>query len=108
MTDTLWSFIKIAAAVGFGMNVAALLGWVERKQSAVIQDRIGANRAEIFGLRLIGLFHPLSDAIKMMTKEDFTPPAAVRPWHALAPVVSLRSEERRVGKECRSWGWAGA
>src|SRR5207249_1208928 len=55
----------------------------------VMQDRIGANRASIFGFRILGLFHPLSDAIKMMTKEDFTPPAALRPWHALAPVISL-------------------
>src|SRR3989338_7579413 len=37
----------------FGVNMgffAPILGWVERKQSAVMQDRIGANRADILEL----------------------------------------------------------
>ncbi|MBI3548055.1 MAG: NADH-quinone oxidoreductase subunit H [Elusimicrobia bacterium] len=89
LTEPFWTFLKIAAAVGFGLNVAGLLGWVERKQSAVIQDRIGANRAEIFGFRVLGLFHPLADAIKMMTKEDFVPPEGMRLWHGMAPGLSL-------------------
>src|SRR5208282_1268785 len=89
VSETIWSLIKVATAIGFGLNLAGLLSWVERKQSAIMQDRIGANRAEIFGFRIIGLFHILSDAIKMMTKEDFTPPAALRPWHGVAPVLSL-------------------
>lgn len=84
-----WPLIKIAAALGFGMNVAGLLGWVERKQSAVMQDRIGANRASIFGWRLLGLFHPLADALKMLTKADFDPPGGRRFLHALAPMLSL-------------------
>ncbi|MBI5624787.1 MAG: NADH-quinone oxidoreductase subunit H [Elusimicrobia bacterium] len=71
------------------MNWAAFLGWVERKQSAVMQDRIGANRADILGLRVIGLFHIIADPIKLFTKEDFVP-AGVRPaFHAMAPAVSL-------------------
>src|SRR5207249_3968624 len=89
LIDLLLALGRVAFVMLFVLNVAALLGWVERKQSAVMQDRIGANRASIFGFRILGLFHPLSDAIKMMTKEDFTPPAALRPWHALAPVISL-------------------
>ena len=31
------------------LNLAGMLGWVERKGSALIQDRIGANRASILG-----------------------------------------------------------
>ena len=39
------------------LNLAGFHTWVERKQSALIQDRIGANRASIFGFRALGLFH---------------------------------------------------
>lgn len=71
------------------LNLAGLHTWVERKQSAVMQDRIGANRASIFGIRALGLFHPLADAIKMFTKEDFIPPGGHRVLHTLAPWLSL-------------------
>lgn len=85
----LWSAVKVAFALAFGLNVAGFLGWVERKQSAVLQDRIGANRADILGLRLLGLFHPLADALKMMSKEDFVPKGASPVLHAAAPAISL-------------------
>lgn len=90
MIETLvWPFAKVAFAIGWGMNIAGFLGWVERKQSAVLQDRIGANRASIFGFRVIGLFHPIADAIKMLTKEDFVAKGTIQPLHALAPAISL-------------------
>ncbi len=66
-----------------------LLAWLERKQSALMQDRIGANRADIFGFRAIGLFHTLADTIKLLTKEDFIPQGAHRFFHTLAPSISL-------------------
>ncbi|PWT86942.1 MAG: NADH-quinone oxidoreductase subunit H [Blastocatellia bacterium] len=76
--------------VFFGvLNLAALHTWLERKQSAIIQDRIGANRADILGWRLMGLFHPLADSIKMFTKEDVVPAGADRVLHTLAPVFSV-------------------
>src|SRR5436853_6863192 len=84
--------IKLAVAfvMFFGvMNLAGLHTWIERKQSALIQDRIGANRASIFGLRLMGLFHPLADAINMFTKEDIIPAGADRVLHTLAPFFSV-------------------
>ena len=84
-----WTAVKVGYALAFGLGLAGFLGWVERKQSAVAQDRIGANRAQIFGWRLIGLFHPIADGIKLMTKEDFVPAQALRPFHALAPALSL-------------------
>jgi NADH-quinone oxidoreductase subunit H len=89
MTEVLWVAAKVGFALFFGLNLAGLLGWVERKQSAVLQDRIGANRASIFGFRLLGLFHPLADALKMLTKEDFVPAQVRKPFHTLAPILSL-------------------
>src|SRR5437867_4823600 len=84
--------IKLGLAVFlfFGvLNLAALHTWLERKQSALMQDRIGANRASILGWRLMGLFHPLADSIKMFTKEDIVPAGADRILHTLAPVFSV-------------------
>ncbi len=93
MTATLTDLGIALGRVGFVMlfvlNMGGLLTWVERKQSAVMQDRIGANRASIFGWRLWGLFHPLADAIKMLTKEDFVPARADRALFNLAPLVSM-------------------
>jgi len=82
--------LVLALFVFFGvLNLAALHTWLERKQSAIIQDRIGANRASILGWRLMGLFHPLADAIKMFTKEDLVPAGADRALHTLAPFFSV-------------------
>ena len=66
-----------------------IITWVERKQSAVMQDRIGANRADIFGIRILGLFHPIADVLKLFTKEDFVPDGANRVLHLLAPVIAM-------------------
>jgi len=82
--------LVLAFIVFFGvLNLAGLHTWIERKQSAIIQDRIGANRASIFGLRLMGLFHPLADAVKMFTKEDIIPAGADKTLHTLAPFFSV-------------------
>ena len=89
MIAVAWSFVKVFAAISFGMGLAAFLSWVERKQSAVLQDRIGANRADIFGFRALGLFHILADPLKLLVKEDFVPPRGQRLWHDLAPALSL-------------------
>ncbi|HEX7785655.1 MAG TPA: complex I subunit 1 family protein [Methylomirabilota bacterium] len=67
--------------------LAPVITWIERKQSAVMQDRIGANRADINGLTVLGLLHPLADVIKLLTKEDVVPTGANRVIHLLAPLV---------------------
>lgn len=79
--------LVIVFAFAFGM--AAALSWVERKQSALIQDRYGPNRADIFGLRLAGLFHMLADGIKIFTKEAFIPDGANKALFWIAPVLAL-------------------
>jgi len=89
MADLLILLAKIVLALVWTLTLALLLTWVERKESAVIQDRIGANRASIFGLRAFGLFQPFADAIKMMFKEDFVPTFARRFLHTLAPFLSF-------------------
>jgi NADH-quinone oxidoreductase subunit H len=83
------AFAKVGFVMGFVLNLGGLLTWVERKQSAVMQDRVGANRASVLGVRIFGLLHPLADAIKMLTKEDFTPARAERLLFHVAPVVSV-------------------
>src|SRR5216684_9397283 len=83
------AFGRVAVMMFFVLNTAAILGWVERKQSAIMQDRIGANRASILGFRVMGLFHPLADTLKMFTKEDIIPAGADRALHTLAPFFSV-------------------
>lgn len=82
---------KIGYMIAVVMGIATLLTWVERKQSAVMQDRIGANRAQILGFRIIGLFQPFADAIKMITKEDYVPPFGNKWLHMLAPFIAFSS-----------------
>ena len=83
----LWvPLIKIGVTIFWVMNLGSLLTWVERKQSAVMQDRIGANRANIGPFKMIGLFQIAADSIKMILKEDWIPPGGIdscirsRPW----------------------------
>ena len=83
--------VKILAVISIVMGFATFLTWVERKQSAVMQDRIGANRADILGIRIIGLFQPIADAIKMITKEDYIPPFGNRWMHMIAPAIAFIS-----------------
>lgn len=78
----------IAVLVGL-LTLTALLTWTERKQSAMMQDRIGPNRASILGLRVFGLFHPIADAIKLVMKEDIVPARANKILYTLAPLVAM-------------------
>ena len=89
MSDWILILIKIICALVWFLVIALYLTWVERKESAVIQDRIGANRANIWKFRVIGLFQPFADAIKMLFKEDFTPRFSRKFLHNLAPFISF-------------------
>jgi NADH-quinone oxidoreductase subunit H len=89
LVDALIVLVKVVLTLTWTLLLALFLTWVERKQSAVMQDRIGANRASVFGLRLFGLFQPFADAIKMLFKEDFVPSFSRRFLHWLAPALSF-------------------
>jgi NADH-quinone oxidoreductase subunit H len=76
--------VKLAVAVGLLINVAPVMLWVERRGSALMQDRPGPNR-----LGPLGLFQGLADAVKFMFKEDVTPAQADKFLFLAAPVLAL-------------------
>jgi NADH-quinone oxidoreductase subunit H len=91
--------IYIGYAISVLMGFGTVLTWVERKQAAVMADRIGANRAYIripftqYKMIWLGLFHGIADGIKMLLKEDWKPDSydrlayAVAPWVVFTPVL---------------------
>ncbi len=91
LTLTLSTLAKIVFIMVIILTFAPILVWAERRQSAMIQDRIGPVRAgvKIFGynITLLGLLHPLADALKFIFKEDFVPPKADKFLHAIAPIL---------------------
>jgi NADH-quinone oxidoreductase subunit H len=87
--EVLIVLIKVLFFITCILTLTSLLTWQERKQSAVMQDRLGANRAQIFGIRAFGLMHIFSDALKMFFKEDYVPPGGDKALHTAAPIISL-------------------
>jgi len=91
--------IFITYAISVLMGFGTVLTWVERKQAAVMSDRIGANRAYLripfTQIKLVwwGLFHGMADGLKLLLKEDFRPITydklgyALGPWLAFTPVM---------------------
>jgi NADH-quinone oxidoreductase subunit H len=99
MQDLLITVLLITYAISVLMGFGTVLTWVERKQAAVMADRIGANRAYVripftqVKLIWLGLFHGMADGLKMLLKEDFKPRTydklgyALGPWVVFAPVL---------------------
>lgn len=72
------------------MLLAPPLTWVERRGSAMIQDRIGPNRAALFGkIKILGLAHVLADGLKFFFKEDLIPKDANRSLFWIAPALAF-------------------
>ncbi|HTP96720.1 MAG TPA: NADH-quinone oxidoreductase subunit H, partial [Burkholderiales bacterium] len=86
-------------AISFMMGLATIFTWVERKLSAIMSDRIGANRCYLrvpfTNVKFVawGLFHGIADGGKLLLKENFTPTTYDRlcydlaPWLAAVPVL---------------------
>ncbi|WP_300671935.1 NADH-quinone oxidoreductase subunit NuoH [Soonwooa sp.] len=66
------------------LTVAAYSTWAERKVAAIMQDRIGPNRAGPFGL-----LQPLADGGKFFFKEDFTPANAEKFLFVIGPALVM-------------------
>jgi NADH-quinone oxidoreductase subunit H len=97
--DLVIAIVFITYAISVLMGFGTILTWVERKQAAVMSDRIGANRAYIripyTQIKLVwwGLFHGMADGLKLLLKEDFKPKTydwyayMVAPWVVFTPVL---------------------
>ena len=84
------ALLKVAVVIlGVVMPLASILTWMERRQSALAQDRLGPNRANIRGVKLFGIMHFVADALKMLFKEDFVPAKANRALFTLAPIMAI-------------------
>ena len=64
------------------LTVSGLLIWLERRLLALWQERYGPNRVGPFGLLQVA-----ADMIKVLVKEDWTPPFADRAVFIIAPAV---------------------
>jgi len=74
--------LSIVPIIAIFAGLFALTTWLERKGLGRIQNRLGPNRVGPYGL-----FQPVADGLKMLTKEDIVPRAADQVVHFLAPVV---------------------
>ncbi len=72
--------ITLVGTLVFG----GFLSWIERRVLALWQDRHGPNRVGPFGV-----FQLPADIVKLLFKEDWTPPFADRLTFWLAPVIAM-------------------
>lgn len=82
--DVALSILKIAIVLGALLNVTPVMAWIERRGSALIQDRPGPNRVGPFGL-----IQSFADALKFILKEDIIPSGANKWLYILAPTLGL-------------------
>jgi len=78
-----WAIFAVIILV-FVLLMVLMFIWFERRALAIMQARLGPNRAGPFGL-----FQPAADALKIMLKEDIVPAKGDKLVHWLAPVVAF-------------------
>jgi len=76
--------ILILAVVTVSLVIAMYATWAERKVAAVMQDRLGPNRAGPFGL-----FQPLADGLKLFMKEEIIPSASSKFLFITGPALAM-------------------
>ncbi len=79
-----FKIILVVALFAVSLGVAAYSTWGERKVAALLQDRIGPNRAGPFGI-----LQPLADGGKLFFKEGFVPDSAQRFLFYLGPAITM-------------------
>src|SRR6478735_5206182 len=76
--------ILILAVVTVSLVIAKYATWAERKIAAVIQDRLGPNRAGPFGL-----LQPVADGLKLFMKEEIIPSASSKFLFITGPALAM-------------------
>ena len=95
--------ILAAAILLISLLVAMYATLIERKVAAFFQDRLGPNRAGIFGI-----FQPLADGLKLFYKEEFMPGDADKFLYILGPsltmmIALLNKCGHSLGKQSGDW-----
>ena len=78
------TLLKMGLWIALLLQVTPIMVWVERRGSALMQDRLGPNRVGPFGI-----LQSLADAVKFFLKEDIIPAQADRFLYVLAPMLAL-------------------
>ena len=90
MIPAVLAIIKIVVIVLlFAMPLGTFLTLMERKWSAMIQDRVGPNRANIGNFTGHGIMHLAADGLKSIFKEDTMPKGADGFLYLIAPFFGL-------------------
>lgn len=76
--------ILIAAIISISLLIAMYETYAERKVAAVMQDRIGPNRAGLFGI-----LQPLADGVKLFMKEEIIPNTSNKFLFVLGPCLAM-------------------
>lgn len=84
MDPLLFKAILVAAVFGITLIVALYSTFGERKIAAVMQDRVGPNRAGPFGL-----LQPLADGIKMFMKQELIPSVSNKWLFIVGPCIAM-------------------
>jgi len=84
-----WAFlveklILIAVVITVSLVIAMYSTYAERKVAAVMQDRIGPNRAGPFGI-----LQPLADGMKLFFKEEIIPNTSSKTLFILGPALAM-------------------
>lgn len=80
----IYKSIFVVVVFGVSLLIAMYSTYAERKIAAFIQDRVGPDRAGIFGI-----LQPLADGVKMFMKEEIIPVSSNRFLFVLGPCIAM-------------------